>query len=446
MRVHSPDVTVLGLDIGSSSVKCGILRGDRVVGRVARESFDTTYDSVRAEVDADGVLRAIGRAIRKVGPAAKRVDAVAISNMAPSWVAMDKRGRPITPIVTHQDRRSVDIARELESRVGKARHLQLVGTRPFPGGISSTTWGWFNRHEPRLMRRADLVGHLNTFLHRHLTAARVTDPSNGSFMGLYDVVGLSGWNEEVMAAVGATEHQLPQLISADGVGGLVTRDAGRTFGLTHGTPVLVGMIDGGVAALLAGARHGQLTNSAGSSDVLAVCLVGQPPTPHERLLTRALGVDRKWLQVSTIAAGGSTIAWLRERLFRDLPRGRFDTLVRKLARRPIEDGGGGGVTFDPHLAGDRMSIEQRRGAFSGLTLATTREAMLSAAIESLIAASAARVELFRSTGVKLRREVIVTGGVGRGLGELLYRDWPGGAWRFRVMEDASLRGLGRLVQ
>jgi xylulokinase len=433
-------VTILGVDIGSSSVKCGILRGCAIVGRVARESFPTVYEDVRAEVDADDVLRALARAVRRLGAAARRVDAVAISNMAPSWVAMDNRGRAITPIVTHQDRRSVEVARELESRVGgTARHLKLVGTRPFPGGISSTTWAWFNRHRASLMRRADLVGHLNTFLHRYLTAARVTDPSNASFTGLYDVLGLSGWNEELIAAVGASEHQLPQLISADGVGGLVTREAGRRFGLTHGTPVLVGMIDGGGAALLAGAKHGQLTNSAGSSDVLAVCLERRP-TPHERLLTRALGVDGKWLQVSTIAAGGSTISWLREQLFRDLPRSRFETLVRKLARRPTESG----VTFDPHLAGDRMSIEQRRGAFSGLTLSTTREQMLSAAIESLAAASAARVELFRSTGVKLRREIVVTGGVGESAGEILYRDWPG-TWRFRIEPDASLRGLGRLV-
>ena len=51
--------------------------------------------------------------------------------MAPSWVAMDKRGRAITPIVTHQDRRSVDVAREIEREIGKARHLQLAGVRPF---------------------------------------------------------------------------------------------------------------------------------------------------------------------------------------------------------------------------------------------------------------------------------------------------------------------------
>jgi len=432
-------MTVLGLDIGSSSVKAAVLRGDRIAGRIARVAFETHYDGVRAEVDANEILRAVARAIAQLGRRVRRVDVVAISNMAPSWVAMDKRGRAITPIVTHQDRRSVEIAREIEKTVGKSRHLQLAGTRPFPGGISSTTWAWFNRHEPRLMKRADLVGHVNTFLHRRLTAARVTDSSNASFMGLYNVLKLDGWNEELMAVVGATEDQLPQLISADGVGGLVTRDAGRRFGLTHGTPVLVGMIDAGGAMLLAGAKPGHLVNSAGSTDVLAVC-TDRKPHPHERLLTRALGVDNKWLQVSTLAAGGSAFTWLHKQLFRDLTRAAFHSLVRKLAKNPVK----ATVQFEPYLAGDRMSIEQRQASFTGLTLATTRDDMLSAAIESIAAASAARVELLRSTGVRLRRDMVVTGGVIDALRDVLYRDWPG-KWTFRVEEEASLRGLAKLV-
>src|SRR5439155_19574571 len=122
----------------------------------------------------------------------------------------------------------------------------------------------------------------------------------------------SGWSDEVMKAVGATEHQLPQIIGADGVGGLVTCDAARRFGLTHGTPVLAGLIDTGSAMLLAGAKTGQLLDVCGSTDVLALCVA--KPRPHERLITRAVGVGKKWRGVSTQAAAGSTLKWLRGHL------------------------------------------------------------------------------------------------------------------------------------
>jgi hypothetical protein len=70
--------------------------------------------------------------------------------------------------------------------------------------------------------------------------------------------------------------------------------------------------------------------------------------------------------------------------------------------------------------------------------------MLSAMIESLADASAARLPLLRQTSVKLRREVLVSGGVQQSLADILHRDWRGG-WRFRAEPEATLRGLARLA-
>jgi hypothetical protein len=92
-----------------------------------------------------------------------------------------------------------------------------------------------------------------------------------------------------------------------------------------------------------------------------------------------------------------------------------------------------------------MSIEQRQAAFTGLTLATTREQILSAVIEALAAASAARIELLRTRRARIDHLVLVSGGVSDGLGRLLHRDWPG-KWRFFSEEEASLRGLGTLAE
>src|SRR5256885_874522 len=80
-----------------------------------------------------GVAKAIGQ----IGGEAKRVDVVGLSVMSPSWVAMDKKGKALTPIITHQDRRSVEEAKAIEARVGKGRFLKLAGNRPVPGGISA---------------------------------------------------------------------------------------------------------------------------------------------------------------------------------------------------------------------------------------------------------------------------------------------------------------------
>lgn len=438
---------ILGIDVGSSSVKAAVLRhGEPWRGRVVRAFFKTDHRGERAEVPAERVLRAVAAAVEELGRGTSRrsVDAIGLTVMSPAWCAMDARGRALTPLVTHQDRRSVETARQIERRVGKARHLRLAGNRPFPGGISSTTWAWYLKHEPARLAGADLVGQLNTYLHRQLTGARVIDPSNASFTGLYRTTDQSGWSDELRDAIGADRRLLPDVLEADVIGGCVTRTAAARFGLREGTPVMVGVIDTSAAMLLAGTRPGQLLNVCGSTDVLALCT--DRARPHERLLTRALGVGRqRWMSVSTVAAAGSSLLWARAQLFGDLTDAQFRALVRRLTRaRRGDEAAGDGVSFDPYLAGERTRIDQRRASFGGLTLATTRQHMLGAMIDALARASAERLDLLANIGVPIRRSVMVSGNAADRLDEVFQRDWPG-RWRFERRTEASLRGLARLT-
>lgn len=183
---------LLGLDIGSSSVIAGILDGKKVVREALRKFFPSVCAGSKVEVRPEDLLAALRGAIASLGRDARQVDAIHLAVMSPAWVVMDKAGKPLKPIVTHQDRRSILEAHELEKRIGAARHLKLCGSRPIPGGISSTTWAWYLKNSPALLRKADLVGHLNTFLHRQMTGTRVIDPSNASFTGLYETLTLRG--------------------------------------------------------------------------------------------------------------------------------------------------------------------------------------------------------------------------------------------------------------
>jgi xylulokinase len=427
----------LGIDAGSSSVKARLFRNGRAASPVARIAYPTHHDGLRVEADGEAVLAAVARAVASVS-GAKRADLVGLSVMSPAWVAMDRRGRAITPIVTHQDRRSVAEARELERRVGEARHLRLAGNRPFPGSISSTTCAWFLRHYPRVMGRADLVGHLNTFLHRRITSSRVIDPSNASFTGLYLTCRQSGWSEELCAAAGISASRLPEVVESNAIGGKVTPEAARAFGLRAGVPVLAGMIDTGAAMMVTPCEAGQLFHMCGSTDVLAA--VCERARPNRQLLTRALGVGRKWLSVSTMAAAGSAIDWVKSRLFSEMTDEQFHRFAAVVAARPVETS----VRFDPCLAGDRASIEQRTASISGLTLAATRRDILGALLTALAEVSAGRLALLAQAQPRFLPTVFVSGG-GKTLARVMHRRWAG-KWRFRSVSEASLVGLERLSQ
>jgi xylulokinase len=438
-------MNILGLDIGSSSVKAGIVNGGRIVGELSRASYATHFDGARAEIDPSKLLRAIAAAVANLGPRAKKVEAIGLSLMSPAWVAMDRGGKPLTPIITHQDRRSVEVARRLLKRVGSRRWLAVAGNLPFPGGISATTLAWFIEHSPGVIHKADLVGHLNTFLHRQLTGQRVIDRSNASFTGLYETVKQGGWSEELCEAVGISISKLPDIFESNFLPGCVTGPAASKMGLTQGTPLFAGMIDTSAAMMLAGAQPGQLLNVSGSTDVLGLCT--DRPHPHEKLLTRALGIGKLWMSVGTLAAAGSAITWVKDQFFRELSTDEFYRLVSRLAGRSQRSARfnpeQSAVHFDPYLAGERTSIEQKTASLTGLTLASSREDILLAVIDALAQASGARLELLAQTGARINHKVITSGGAARSLHNVLHRDWPG-KWRFMERDEASLRGLSML--
>ena len=356
--------------------------------------------------------------------------------MSPSWLALDARGRPLTPVVTHQDRRSLDQAREIERRVGKARHLKLAGNRPVPGGISSTTLAWHLAHERPAMRKAALVGHLGTWLAHALTGSRTIDLSHAGFTGLLDVRRLA-WSDELIAAVGVDRALLPDVVESCDVVGRVLRAAARRFGLVDGIEVVAGCVDGSGAMFACGARPGQLVNVSGSTDVLALCV--DAPSPAEGLLTRPLGVGRRWLSVGTIAAAGTALSWARTTLFPDLDEPSFFRHVAQVAREPAPS-----TTFDNALAGSRTEVEPRAATIAGVTLATTRDDVLAALVADLARASGDRLKRLADAnrGTTIHSEVVATGG---GADSTVFRrDWPK-RFRFRVEREMTLRGLFALA-
>jgi xylulokinase len=429
---------LLALDIGSSSVIAGLLDGTKVVREAPRIFYPSQCRGAAVDVRPEDLLAAVYQAVAGLELGSTKIDAVQFAVMAPAWLAMDKNGVPLTPLVTHQDRRSLLEAREIEARVGKARHLRITGNRPFPGGISSTSLAWFQKNEPARLKKADLFGHLNTFLHRQWTGARVIDPSNASFTGLYETMKLGGWSKQLCEVFGLSSAQLPAILEADEIAGKLLPAAAKKLGLPAGTPVMTGLMDGSAGMLRAGAVPGRLFNVCGSTDVLALCT--DRPKPDERLLTRALGAKGLWLQVSTLAAAASSIYWARDQFFREMPIEEFRQEVHRLSK--LGPKAAGGVTFAPYMAGERTNLEQRTGSFDGINLATKREHLLAAIIEGLVKASAERLPILEKTGTPLLQEVMVSGGSDR-LDKILHRDWVG-SWKFRSVTDATMRGLGLL--
>ena len=151
------------------------------------------------------------------------------------------------------------------------------------------------------------------------------------------------------------------------------------LGVRPGIPVAVGTND--MAAAQMGAhndRAGQIMNTAGSSDMVSI-LIDRPVTNPGYYLRNA-ALPGLW-QIYATTAGGFGIDWFREQFCRELDRVEFNQrYLPDCIERFAQDTE---VSFDPYLTGDRQSLERRTGAWHGLTLAATRDEMLSAMLKSM---------------------------------------------------------------
>jgi len=212
---------ILALDVGSSSIKAGYFKNAHPK-TLARIPITATRNGACVEVSLTGktgMLAALEAAITHAMEGHTKLDAIVLDTFCPALVLLDKSNKPLAGAVTHQDRRSIAQATEIEHRIGKARHLAITGNRPFPGGIASTSLLWFMQNEKALAKRIAKVGQLSSYLIQHLTGEWVIDPSQAAFLGLYDSVKLTGWSEEICSALHVNPAWLPRVAFADEIAG-----------------------------------------------------------------------------------------------------------------------------------------------------------------------------------------------------------------------------------
>ena len=445
---------VLAIDVGSSSVKAAWCKNGKV--KTIHEVDTPSITEARSvEIDAVKLIAALEKAIGEVMKHHKHVDAIAIDTLCPGIGLADANCTPLTNLITHQDRRSFSQAGEIEKHFGREEHQRLIGNRPIPGGIGSTSLLWLKQNRLDLWKKKPRVIQPTTLLVHHLTGKWCIDVSQAAFTGLYDTPGLTGWSSEILAFLGIQLTQLPSLLWADEIAGTLKADIADRLGLPEGLPVLPGIVDTSAAVIATDCRPGRLVHSSGSSDVLA--LVVDKFKPVDNVLWRPLGTGKhvkpRWLAVSTMAAGGSSIKWMRDEFFQDISHKQFwkllDKVIAKIetreTRRIPKKESEPEVGFSPLLAGDRTSLEEKQGEFTGLTLATNREDMLTAVVRALTVDSRRRLESLQAVH-RIETEVFTMGGE-QILARHLHRHWPEPKrWKFTPLAGEAMPGLGKLAQ
>jgi xylulokinase len=358
----SPSSTaVLGLDLGTTEIKAGIVDLDGRLLALTRYSYDLAIDGSRgrAEQDPGAWWSAVVGAVRSLR-AAEVADIVAIAadGHGPTLVATDARGEATRPAITFLDTRAVVEAEALTAATG-VRGWSL-------GGLPAALW--VERHEPDVA--AATCWYLSTWA---WLAFRLTGIAASPLVPDEVVADL-----DRVASVGVPLDRLPPWTRTGDVVGSLTDAAAEALGLQAGIPVVGGTVDAFASYLGAGLLEpGDAYDPGGAAGGFGVYW-DRPVQVAGGFVTPAPLAGR-WSVGAAMAATGRALDWYRS----DILGGTLtmEALLDEAAATPP---GADGLVFLPYLAGERSPIwdPDARGVLAGLTLAHGRGHVARAVVEA----------------------------------------------------------------
>jgi gluconokinase len=389
-------VTVLALDVGSSSV-----RAQRFDERA--QPVDELRQERYGGADPDQMVQLVRSVLD-----GRSADAVGSSCFGHSLIALDAAGRPLTPVLGWRDTRSAPAAEWLRRRLDGAAVHARTGAHLHPS-FWPAKLAWLAETEPEVVRRTARFASFADYLYGELLGRPPTvSVSLASGTGLLDLAA-AAWDTELLEAIGIDEEQLAPL-SDEPVDGWY--------------PAL---IDGACSNLGAGCvGKTRAALMVGTSGALRILYETERPQPRPGLFMYRLDA-RRVVEGGALSDGGNLHAWLEATLA--AARGSL------LERSPEEHG----LAFLPFLGGERSTgwDPDATGAVTGLTFATTARDIRQAALEGVAFRFAAIADLLPEV-----EEIVGTGG-----GLLSDPEWAqlvADALARRVtvsgVQEASLRG------
>lgn len=373
---------VLTIDAGTSSVRVQLYdcQGRQVPNVASQEPchLHTTAEGA-VEEDPDEMLARIERcldaALKEAGPLASAIGGVACATFASTILAIDKTGRPITPLITYADTRDAPDAaalrRQLDERAIHDRTGCMLRPSYWPARLA-----WFQRTRPEVWRSAARWLTFGEYLELRLFGQSRVSYSIASWGGLLDRRKLI-WDAPLLDAVGLTpEHLSPLVDSNKPLHGLTSSYASRWPALRD-VPWFPAIGDGAAANVGSGCvSHERIALTIGTSGALRMMLDDAPRVPAGLWLYR---VDRRRaLLGGATSEGGNVYAWMKQ----TLQLGQPEETERALeAMKPD----GHGLTVLPLLAGERSPgwAGDARAAIIGLSLSTTPLDILRASLEAV---------------------------------------------------------------
>ncbi|MBR7163705.1 MAG: hypothetical protein IKD21_01880 [Clostridia bacterium] len=258
---------LIGLDIGTSSVKGVLMTTEGDVIKTARCGFSyTKLEGGGLEIAAEDFTSVCVRTIKELAQgAAGDICGICAASASGNLLVLDEENKPATPIFNWQDSRvtteATEVLGELDTDALYRRTGWPFDYTTFPLALLC----YVKKHEPQKLKNCGKVCMSTEYLYYCLTGKWGISTSAGTPFYLIDQQ-TGQYIPELLNALEITEEQLPPVLPCGSVLGGTLPEMEKACGLPAGTPVVLGSFDHPSAARGVGVlNEGEMLLSCGTS-------------------------------------------------------------------------------------------------------------------------------------------------------------------------------------
>lgn len=406
---------LLGIDVGSSSVKAALIEiatGTTLAsaGSPATElpiaASQPGWAEQAPELWWEHVVRATRQVLDKAKLAGKDVTGIGISYQMHGLVCLDAAGAVLRPAIIWCDSRAVTIGEAAASAIGRKRCLHRLLNSP--GNFTASKLAWVKEHEPELYSRVATIMLPGDWIAFRMSGERTGTASGLSEGILWDFVA-DAPAELVMKHYGFAPDILPRLVPTFGLQCELSSAAARELGLAAGTPIAYRAGDQPNNAFsLNVLRPGELAATAGTSAVVYGVSDQATADPKSRVNTfvhvnhRHQGGAARYGVLLCVNGSGICNSWLRRHTATVDGRAlEYSAMNDLAAKAPI---GSEGLTVLPYGNGAERTLGNKAvgGAVLGLDFNRHgRGHLLRAAQEGIVFSLKHGIDAMAAAGVSV---------------------------------------------
>ncbi|MFL2124420.1 xylulokinase [Marinilactibacillus psychrotolerans] len=372
---------VLGLDLGTSSLKGILVNNEGKIIKIATESYSliqsqSGYSEQNPDLwitAADNVMHEL---LNTVKDFKENLEAISFSGQMHSLVLLDDKNRVLRNAILWNDMRTSEQSKKIMQNFDQL--LSITKNRSLEG-FTLPKILWVQEKEPEIWNRVKHILLPKDYLSFYMTGHYYTDYSDAAGTLLLDL-NTDKWSSVLLDKYNIPEDYLPKLVNSTDFIGYLKDELLARYKFSNKIKVFAGAADNASAALGAGIiDKNTAMASIGTSGVFLAPEESSNRNYKGKLHFFHHAIAETYYSMGVTLAAGYSLEWFKKTFAPDLS---FNNLLEEINTIPT---GSDGLLFTPYIVGERTPHNDSliRGSFIGIDSTHTLAHFAKSVIEGI---------------------------------------------------------------